>query len=310
MLTNGLPDLPGLRLARPALFNRRSPNPLPAQERLQEAAHLGGGDLLGSLDGLAAPHESGGAWFDRMREGVQKFGKDTGNDTLLLGPAKADAAEQVKSISPLWILSETRFRAWTPANHLSTSSSARKASWVMASPETAAPFSFRAPPLLLPGRLEVELPHVVLGDVRPRPGQEDLGALRILLDSSGTPSRRCPWPSVILPPLSRATAILLMTYPASAGSRELDCLVQLVLLDREIEQRQRGVLGHLVVGPLLDDVLGDLLDVGGLERSLGLRQLDSSNSLRYEASAIRAPCRPSTVSGVRRDRYSPITAAS
>jgi simple sugar transport system substrate-binding protein len=41
------------------------------------------------------------AWFDRMREGVQKFGKDTGNDTFLLGPAKADAAEQVKIIEGL-----------------------------------------------------------------------------------------------------------------------------------------------------------------------------------------------------------------
>jgi simple sugar transport system substrate-binding protein len=41
------------------------------------------------------------AWFDRMREGVIKFGKDTGNTTFLLGPAKADAAEQVKIIEGL-----------------------------------------------------------------------------------------------------------------------------------------------------------------------------------------------------------------
>jgi simple sugar transport system substrate-binding protein len=41
------------------------------------------------------------AWFDRMREGVTKFGKDTGNDTFELGPAKADAAEQVKIIEGL-----------------------------------------------------------------------------------------------------------------------------------------------------------------------------------------------------------------
>lgn len=41
------------------------------------------------------------AWFDRMREGVVKFGKDTGNTTFLLGPAKADAAEQVKIIEGL-----------------------------------------------------------------------------------------------------------------------------------------------------------------------------------------------------------------
>jgi simple sugar transport system substrate-binding protein len=41
------------------------------------------------------------AWFDRMREGVVKFGKDTGNETFELGPAKADAAEQVKIIEGL-----------------------------------------------------------------------------------------------------------------------------------------------------------------------------------------------------------------
>ncbi len=41
------------------------------------------------------------AWFDRMREGVTKFGKDTGNDTFERGPAKADAAEQVKIIEDL-----------------------------------------------------------------------------------------------------------------------------------------------------------------------------------------------------------------
>jgi len=41
------------------------------------------------------------AWFDRMREGVVKFGKETGHETFLLGPAKADAAEQVKIIEGL-----------------------------------------------------------------------------------------------------------------------------------------------------------------------------------------------------------------
>ena len=44
---------------------------------------------------------AGIAWFDRMREGVVKFGKDTGHETFLLGPAKADAAEQVKIIEGL-----------------------------------------------------------------------------------------------------------------------------------------------------------------------------------------------------------------
>lgn len=41
------------------------------------------------------------AWFDRMREGVEKFGEDTGHDTFLLGPPKADAAIQVQIIEDL-----------------------------------------------------------------------------------------------------------------------------------------------------------------------------------------------------------------
>ena len=45
------------------------------------------------LDGIA--------WFDRMREGVKKFGADTGNETFLLGPQKADAALQVQIIEDL-----------------------------------------------------------------------------------------------------------------------------------------------------------------------------------------------------------------
>ena len=45
------------------------------------------------LDGIA--------WFDRMREGVKKFGEDTGNETFLLGPQKADAALQVQIIEDL-----------------------------------------------------------------------------------------------------------------------------------------------------------------------------------------------------------------
>lgn len=45
------------------------------------------------LDGIA--------WFDRMREGVKKFGEDTGHETFLLGPQKADAALQVQIIEDL-----------------------------------------------------------------------------------------------------------------------------------------------------------------------------------------------------------------
>ncbi len=41
------------------------------------------------------------AWFDRMRDGVKKFGEDTGNDVWLVGPATADAAEQVQLIENL-----------------------------------------------------------------------------------------------------------------------------------------------------------------------------------------------------------------
>src|SRR5260221_14621235 len=38
------------------------------------------------------------AWFDRMREGVKEFGKDTGQDTWMVGPSQADAAAQVQIV--------------------------------------------------------------------------------------------------------------------------------------------------------------------------------------------------------------------
>ena len=41
------------------------------------------------------------AWFEKMREGVQRFGEETGHDTFLLGPAKADASEQIQIIEGL-----------------------------------------------------------------------------------------------------------------------------------------------------------------------------------------------------------------
>ncbi len=41
------------------------------------------------------------AWFEKMREGVEKFGADTGHETILLGPAKADASEQIQIIEGL-----------------------------------------------------------------------------------------------------------------------------------------------------------------------------------------------------------------
>jgi len=45
------------------------------------------------LDGIA--------WFDRMREGVEKFEKETGHECFLQGPPKADAALQVQIIEDL-----------------------------------------------------------------------------------------------------------------------------------------------------------------------------------------------------------------
>lgn len=45
------------------------------------------------MDGLA--------WFEKMREGVRRFGEETGHETFLLGPAQADAAEQVQILEGL-----------------------------------------------------------------------------------------------------------------------------------------------------------------------------------------------------------------
>lgn len=48
---------------------------------------------VGKVDGVA--------WFDRMREGVEKFGADTGHSTFMQSPAQADAAQQVQIIEGL-----------------------------------------------------------------------------------------------------------------------------------------------------------------------------------------------------------------
>ncbi len=48
---------------------------------------------VGKVDGVA--------WFDRMREGVDKFGSDTGHTTFMQSPAQADAAQQVQIIEGL-----------------------------------------------------------------------------------------------------------------------------------------------------------------------------------------------------------------
>lgn len=41
------------------------------------------------------------AWFDRMRTGIKEYAAETGMDLWMLGPAKADAAEQVQIIEDL-----------------------------------------------------------------------------------------------------------------------------------------------------------------------------------------------------------------
>ena len=43
----------------------------------------------------------GVAWFNRMEEGIQRFGQDTGHETFLQGPPQADAAQQVQIIEDL-----------------------------------------------------------------------------------------------------------------------------------------------------------------------------------------------------------------
>jgi simple sugar transport system substrate-binding protein len=43
----------------------------------------------------------GVAWFNRMEEGVLRYGADTGHDTFLLGPPQADAALQVQIVEDL-----------------------------------------------------------------------------------------------------------------------------------------------------------------------------------------------------------------
>lgn len=44
---------------------------------------------------------TGIGWFDRMEEGIKKFGQDTGNETFMVGPQKADAALQVQLVEDL-----------------------------------------------------------------------------------------------------------------------------------------------------------------------------------------------------------------
>lgn len=43
----------------------------------------------------------GVAWFNRMEEGVEQFGEDTGHDVFQQGPPQADAAQQVQIVEDL-----------------------------------------------------------------------------------------------------------------------------------------------------------------------------------------------------------------
>ncbi|MFD1881947.1 autoinducer 2 ABC transporter substrate-binding protein [Paracoccus pacificus] len=63
-------------------------------------------DLITTADGktytiATVVKVDGIAWFDRMREGVDQFASDTGNDTYMVGPSQADAAAQVQMIENL-----------------------------------------------------------------------------------------------------------------------------------------------------------------------------------------------------------------
>ena len=63
---------------------------------------IGAGEVLAEKYTIGTVVKLDGiAWFDRMREGVEKFGADTGHETFLLGPPKADAALQVQIIEDL-----------------------------------------------------------------------------------------------------------------------------------------------------------------------------------------------------------------
>lgn len=63
-------------------------------------------DLIATADGkhytiATVVKVDGIAWFDRMREGVDQFKADTGNDAYMVGPSQADAAAQVQMIENL-----------------------------------------------------------------------------------------------------------------------------------------------------------------------------------------------------------------
>jgi simple sugar transport system substrate-binding protein len=63
-------------------------------------------DLIATKDGkhytiATVVKVDGIAWFDRMRDGIEQFKGDTGNDVWMVGPSQADAAAQVQIIENL-----------------------------------------------------------------------------------------------------------------------------------------------------------------------------------------------------------------
>ncbi|MWP39353.1 substrate-binding domain-containing protein [Rhodobacter sphaeroides] len=63
-------------------------------------------DLIATKDGkeysiATVVKVDGIAWFDRMRDGITQFQKDTGHDVWMVGPSQADAAAQVQLIENL-----------------------------------------------------------------------------------------------------------------------------------------------------------------------------------------------------------------
>ncbi|MFT0532382.1 autoinducer 2 ABC transporter substrate-binding protein [Castellaniella hirudinis] len=63
-------------------------------------------DLIASTQGkkytiATVVKVDGIAWFDRMRDGVDQFKKDTGHDVWMVGPSQADAAAQVQLVENL-----------------------------------------------------------------------------------------------------------------------------------------------------------------------------------------------------------------
>lgn len=60
-----------------------------------------GNDKTGPFTIATVIKVDGHVWFERMREGIDKFAQETGHNAFMVGPAQADAAEQVKVVEDL-----------------------------------------------------------------------------------------------------------------------------------------------------------------------------------------------------------------